>query len=297
MRKYIILGLAGAMVFSVNMVLADKPDLTPKLVTVNPSKGQTVVIIPDRAIKVSPGVFSLGTASDYNGRKVEGYALVHYKEGFGKPAGCNNDGVCQGWESSNCADCAGSGGKSDVSTCYGFLSKGAKWKEVEPYLVDPTNIRGLEETFIRDNLAFDISKWENAALKDILGNEISGIVDGVDLESPDNKNEIYFGDIGQSGAIGVTVVWGIFGGPPAGRKLVEWDQVYDQVDFDWSAAGEVGKMDFENIATHELGHSVGLNDLYEDKCSEQTMYGYANFGEIKKRTLELGDIIGINNLY
>jgi len=289
MRKYIILGLVGAMVFSVSVVSAGRPGYS--------SKKQAIVVIPARAIEVSPEVFSLGSASDYNGMKVEGYAFIHYKEGFGKPTGCNNDGVCQGWESPDCADCADGGEKPDASICYGFLSKRAKWKEVEPYLVDPTNIRGLNGTFVRDNLAFNISKWENAASKEILGDEISGAVDGVDLESPDNKNEVYFGDIGQSGAIAVTVVWGIFGGPPGGRKLIEWDQVYDQVDFDWSSIGETGKMDFENIATHELGHSVGLDDLYEDKCSEQTMYGYADFGEIKKRTLELGDITGINALY
>jgi len=56
-------------------------------------------------------------------------------------------------------------------------------------------------------------------------------------------------------------------------------------------------MDFENIATHELGHSVGLDDLYDERSSEQTMYGYASYGETKKRTLEDGDINGVYQLY
>jgi hypothetical protein len=56
-------------------------------------------------------------------------------------------------------------------------------------------------------------------------------------------------------------------------------------------------MDFENIATHELGHSVGLGDLDEDRCSDQTMYGYADYGETNKRDLEAGDIKGISELY
>ncbi len=64
---------------------------------------------------------------------------------------------------------------------------------------------------------------------------------------------------------------------------------YD-VDFDWSLNGEAGKMDFENIATHELGHSVGLDDLFTEACSEDTMYGFAATGETKKSTLEGGDI-------
>ncbi|MBA7681586.1 hypothetical protein ES703_89926 [subsurface metagenome] len=72
--------------------------------------------------------------------------------------------------------------------------------------------------------------------------------------------------------------------------------IFDDVDFDWGIADE-NKMDFENIATHELGHAVGLGDLYDSKCSEQTMYGYASNGETKKRTLESGDIAGIQSLY
>jgi hypothetical protein len=56
-------------------------------------------------------------------------------------------------------------------------------------------------------------------------------------------------------------------------------------------------MDFDNIATHELGHSCGLGDLYTSDCSQQTMYGYASNGETNKRTLECGDIAGISELY
>ena len=164
-------------------------------------------------------------------------------------------------------------------------------------MVDPENTRRLGEAFVRENLALGIGKWEDVAEFDILGNEIEGIVDGADLDSPDNKNEVYFADIDHEGAIAIAITWGIFGGPPPFRELVEWDQIYDDVDFDWSATGEAGKMDFENIATHELGHSVGLGDLYTTECSEQTMYGYASYGETKKSTLEAGDIAGIQKLY
>lgn len=279
MKKYLTLGLCIALVFSVGLVSAAKPDLT-SLATVNPSEGQTVVI-PAHVVEVAPGVFSLGTTID-NGRVVEGYAIITYKEGFGKPPWAGGPG--------------GNGG--DTSNCYAFLAKGAKWKTIEPYIVNPSNTGGLDETFVINNLAMDIDKWETAAGVDILGTGSATSETLVaDLESPDNKNEVYFGDISQSNAIAITIIWGIFGGPPSQRELVEWDQVYDDVDFGWSATGEAGKMDFENIATHELGHSVGLDDLYKDRCSEQTMYGYADYGETKKRTLEDGDINGVYQLY
>jgi len=110
------------------------------------------------------------------------------------------------------------------------------------------------------------------------------------------KNEIMFGNINETDVIGVTIVWGIFSGPPKQRVLVEWDQVYDDFDFSWSEFGETGKMDFENIATHEIGHAFGLSHPASE-CAEETMYAYASNGEIKKRTLEAGDIEGISKLY
>ncbi|MHC4743784.1 MAG: matrixin family metalloprotease, partial [Planctomycetota bacterium] len=170
---------------------------------------------------------------------------------------------------------------------------------VEPYMVDPTNSDGLSPTAVTDALTFGIGEWETAAGgANILGDEIAATLPlAADTVSPDDKNEVYFADIADSGAIGVTIIWGIFGGPPARRELVEWDQIYDDADFDWDNLGDPTKMDFANIAIHELGHSCGMGDLYTPECSEQTMYGYATNGETKKVTLEDGDIAGIQELY
>lgn len=256
------------------MVFAAKPNF----VTATNTKANVPVIIPANAVQVADNVFSLGTAVDVDGRIVEGYAIIHKKDGNAKPP----------WV----------GGGSGGTNCYGFLANGAKWKTIEPYMVNSANTKGLNATFVASNLAMDIGKWETAANFDILGVGSSTTETLVaDTASPDNKNEVYFADIADSGAIAVTIVWGHFSGPPSWRELVEWDQVYDDVDFDWSATGELNKMDFNNIATHELGHSVGLGDLYTSECSQETMYGYASNGETNKQSLEAGDIAGIRKLY
>ena len=231
--------------------------------------------LPKNAVEVSPGVFYLGKAID-KGEIVEGYAFMmkdSKTKVVRKPS------------------------PPTESSCYGFLATGAKWKTAESYIVDPTNQGNLDEGIIRSNLALDISKWENSANYNILGDEVAGDVDENNIGNLNNKNEVMFGDIDGQGVIGVTIVWGIFGGRPNKRVLVEWDMIFDDADFDWSLSGEAGKMDFENIATHELGHAVGMDDLYETTCSEMTMYGYADNGETKKRTLETGDILGIQKLY
>jgi hypothetical protein len=56
-------------------------------------------------------------------------------------------------------------------------------------------------------------------------------------------------------------------------------------------------MDLQNIVTHELGHGVGMIDVYENSCADVTMYGYGSIGETKKRSLELADIEGLLSLY
>jgi hypothetical protein len=294
MNKKIFVGLVTALLaLSIGSVVEAQPNFLAATVT-NPvtEEPKNTVTIPSVAVEVAPNIFYLGSAID-EGEVVEGYAIIDYKKGFGKPPWAGGPG--------------GPGGNGgDTSDCYSFLAKGAKWKTVEPWVVNTANDEGLSSAFVFSNLAEDISKWEDAADGAVDGSISTDILgDGstttetleADTDRPDDQNEVYFGDVGQSGAIAVTIVWGIFRGPPSKRKLVEWDQVYDQVDFDWSSSGEAGKMDFENIATHELGHSVGLGDLYEDKCSEQTMYGYAHYGETKKRTLEDGDINGVYQLY
>ncbi|MBU4069891.1 MAG: matrixin family metalloprotease [Nanoarchaeota archaeon] len=239
---------------------------------------QNKFILPKNAMEVSPGVFYLGKALD-KGRVVEGYAFM-IKDSQDKKARISKPP------------------KEDP--CYTFLAEGAKWKSVEPYIVDTANGRGLTDSFISDNLASDILKWETASGGyDILGDGKTGDVDASTIGQLNDKNEVMFGDIDSSGAIGVTIVWGIFSGPAKRRVLVEWDMIFDDVDFDWSedATNSITEMDFENIATHELGHAMGMGDLYNTECNTQTMYGISWNGDIEKRSLESGDIAGINILY
>jgi len=265
MKKIMAISLIlGVMLMTVGMVVAGKNQ-----------KQEKMFGLPENAVEVSSGVFYLGKALD-KGKVVEGYAFLA-KNSQDKKARKPKP--------------------TKESSCYEFLASGAKWKSVEDYIVDATNTRELDEVFVRNNLAMDIGKWETASGKNILGNGEAGKVELSEIGTLNNKNEVMFADINSQGAIGVTIIWGIFGGRPSNRILVEWDMVLDDADFDWSAIGEAGKMDFENIATHELGHAVGMGDLYNGECSEQTMYGYASYGETKKQTLEAGDIAGINKLY
>lgn len=236
--------------------------------------------LPEPATAHAP-VF-LGTSVDpVSGKVVEGYAFFHHRDGHGGGPGGGGPP---------------SGGDSD-SSCFAHIAKSAEWKVNEPWVVNPANSDGLSDSFVFDNLAADIQKWEDAAGFDILGNgSITSDVLVADQISPDGLNEVYFADISGTSTIAVTIVWGTFGAPPPFRELVEWDQVYDDATFDWSDSGEANKMDFENIAMHELGHTVGMAHP-DDTCTEETMFAFASLGEVKKRDLNAGDIAGVANLY
>ena len=55
--------------------------------------------------------------------------------------------------------------------------------------------------------------------------------------------------------------------------------------------------DIRSIVTHEIGHWVSLLDLYDGDSVAQTMMGNAVYGETRKRTLALGDVVGIQTAY
>lgn len=179
-----------------------------------------------------------------------------------------------------------------------FLGKGVKWKDLPVnYVIDPDNPQGLSQEFITDAIYKAAEEWDAHTSAELFGSYSIDHEASWDDTAPDGKNELLFGDYPEEGVIAVTVVWGYFQGPPKDRKIIEFDVLFDN-DYVWGdATANPNVMDLQNIATHELGHGIGLDDLYDTACSEETMYGYSDYGEIKKRTLNNGDITGLQELY
>ena len=244
----IILGLISVFVLA-------QPEMVPA--TNDKAKEPVPVVIPANAVQVADGVFSIGAARDVDGSVVEGMMFIDYKKGNAKPP----------W--------AGGGGGTTTTSCFAFLSKGARWKTTEPYILNTTNNDSMTEAFVDSVTNISLDAWDSQVAFEIFGNRnVSGVVDGVDTSSPDNKNEIFFGSIAEPGVIASTIVWGIFIGPPSGRKLVEFDVVFDDPDFFWGDAGPTSEttlgntsiMDYNNIAVHEFGHAAGM-DHPSDSCT------------------------------
>lgn len=142
-----------------------------------------------------------------------------------------------------------------------------------------------------------IDTWEAETADEIFGErDTVSMVDGVDLDQPDNKNEIYFGTADPN-VLAYTVVWGRFSGPPASRELVEFDMIFNDDAYAYGdATTDSSLADLQAIATHELGHALGLDHPSGD-CTEETMYAYYSLGETHQRSLHAGDIAGATELY
>ena len=109
----------------------------------------------------------------------------------------------------------------------------------------------------------------------------------------DNVNAILWGKLNRS-SLGITFVW--FSRDSG--EVIEVDTVFNKRQ-PWAIFSSAPDCqaaphayDLQNVATHEFGHWVGLDDLFDESDKDLTMYGFSAGGEVKKRTLGTGDVSG-----
>ncbi|MBI3071038.1 MAG: matrixin family metalloprotease [Deltaproteobacteria bacterium] len=76
-------------------------------------------------------------------------------------------------------------------------------------------------------------------------------------------------------------------------ELFDADIVFNGVDHAWDQTGRWPKVDLQSIATHEIGHLLGLN---HSQYQSATMY-YMNQGGAVGRSLEQDDMQGVCAIY
>lgn len=178
-----------------------------------------------------------------------------------------------------------------TQVCYKLL--GVKWTN-QPviYVVNPANNDGLLQDFIAGAISSSAETWD-AATSIELFNDAYAIDESAQYGRQDYKNTVAFGDYPDSNVIGVTTIWFT----RAGKQIVEFDILLNDYYIWGDASANPEVMDLANIAIHELGHGIGLDDIYGTTCSAVTMYGYSTEGETEKRTLEQPDITGLQKMY
>ena len=112
-----------------------------------------------------------------------------------------------------------------------------------------------------------------------------------DIESrKDGINMVSDWFAGTSSYLAYTTWW------VSNNKLTEADIVFNR-NYPWGYYGEPGRFDVQQVVTHEIGHALGLDDVYSAAHGHDTMYGYTNAGETYKRILHICDQKGILYLY
>ena len=138
-----------------------------------------------------------------------------------------------------------------------------------------------------------LEEWDGCTLTELYGIVIEDSTTPPPGAVLDGENTMSWGTIdGPGGIIGVCYYWYYANT----KEMVEFDIVFD-IEEMWSTVGATDAFDVQNIATHELGHTLVLQDLRSPKDGALTMHAYTWLGDTVKRTLGSGDILGVQAIY
>jgi hypothetical protein len=175
---------------------------------------------------------------------------------------------------------------------------GAKWPtEYVPYYINYAKVGDagalMNDALFAKALSDSAATWDDKTGTHLFA--MPGTVSTMHYGTRDNTNVIEFGLYpGNTGVIAVTSIWY----SKSTKTIYEFDMLFNTY-YKWGDAMQTTAkiMDLQDIATHELGHAIGLADIYTKSATELTMYGYASYNEIKKRDLAQGDINGLQVIY
>ena len=166
------------------------------------------------------------------------------------------------------------------------------WRTWDFYVINPTNPWGLSDDFILETFFISAETWDTETPQELFSDTVYYNHDVIVNDYNDGLNVVAFGDYPESNVIAYTQFWYWVDT----KEIFEWDMLFN-TKYRWGdATQDSNLMDFQNIATHELGHTLGMLDVYTG-CNYATMYGYSFYGDIAKRILAKADIIGLQKIY
>jgi hypothetical protein len=185
-----------------------------------------------------------------------------------------------------------------------YILTGRKWTQKDPQIkMSLTNNANLANTGMSPTSALAAvsaaaNTWDDATNQNLFSDSGASLTTAV-ANHYDHINAMSFTPYKAGcSALAATGVWYKTQGATAGQlyPIVESDMTFN-TNYKWTATGESGKLDFQSVALHEMGHTIGLGDLYNraqfSKDTRQVMHYYTG----AKRTLGNGDAAGVWKLY
>jgi len=93
-----------------------------------------------------------------------------------------------------------------------------------------------------------------------------------------------------SGIVAITPVWFSV----ASGQITDADVLFNGSQFEFTTAGESGRYDVQDVATHELGHFLGLD---HSGWAGASMYPYVSTAVIAHRSVSADDAHGVREVY
>ncbi len=166
-----------------------------------------------------------------------------------------------------------------------------RWTEMPiPYAINPGNAQGLTTSDVMAAVSGAMSAWATIDGASVtFSDQGQTPVNAVDYDS---VNTIYFDSdwTMDPELMAITANWSYSDG-----TIVGFDIRINERDHQWSVAGAGDADDLQNMLTHEVGHSLGLDHTTLDDAA--TMFANAVPGEVTKREPKDDDRQGAQYLY
>ena len=179
-----------------------------------------------------------------------------------------------------------------------YVPTGWKWVTTDPqikiYLKSDTVPNYLDLTATKNAIASAANTWDDAVAQNLFadGDALVTVDPNVQANADDKKNVQSWASI--SGGLAITTTRYYTTKENGYYPVYDSDTVYN-TNYHWATNGQ--DIDLQSTALHELGHTIGLDDLYNKpqfaSDTDEIMSSYHGL----KHSLGVGDIGGAQALY